>query len=164
MAGYNRIIMVGNLTKDPDLRSAGTQSVCKLNIASNRQYKNKQTGNIVQEVCFIDIEVWGAQADSCKLYLTKGRPILVEGRLKLDSWKDTEGNTKSKHGIVAERVIFLNAGAEHGNLEEEQVVGNSANNINFDNNSSQKESIKKVKKSDTAFKDNAPFAEDDLPF
>ena len=108
MAGYNRIIIVGNLTRDPELRPAGASQVCKLGIASNRQYKNKQTGAITQEVCFVDVEVWGAQAESCKQYLQKGRPVLIEGRLKLDTWKDSnDGSQKSKHSIVAEKVIFL---------------------------------------------------------
>lgn len=108
MASYNRIVMVGNLTRDPEYKQlASGQAVCRLGLASNRQFKNKQTGSMVQEVCYIDIDVWGPQAESCRQYLSKGRPVLVEGRLKLDSWEDQNGNARSKHSIVADRVVFL---------------------------------------------------------
>ena len=187
MAGYNRIIMVGNLTKDPELRTVGTGSVCRLNLASNRQYKNRQTGAVTQEVCFVDADVWGAQADSCKTHLTKGSPVLVEGRLKLDSWKDAEGNTRSKHAIVADRVIFLNArdGADvHtedglGSLSEsmqhtpsssQSSYGRTSNvqaASSFDqssfNKSRQTKSTPKGKDG-VVFNDKPPFAEEDLPF
>lgn len=114
MAGYNRIIMIGNLTRDPDYKQLGSgQAVCKLGLASNRQFKNKQSGSMVQEVCYIDVDVWGPQAESCKNYLQKGRPVLIEGRIKFDSWEDTNGQTRSKHSIVADRVVFLGgAGAQ----------------------------------------------------
>lgn len=111
MAAFNRIIMVGNLTRDPEFRNlASGQAVCRLGLATNRQFKNKQTGSLVQEVCYIDVDVWGAQAESCRQYLQKGRPVLVEGRLKLDSWEDQAGQKRNKHSIVAERVVFLSNG------------------------------------------------------
>src|SRR5688572_3984937 len=112
MASFNRVIIIGNLTRDPEYRSlASGQGVCRLGLATNRQFKNKQSGSLVQEVCYIDIDVWGAQAESCRQYLQKGRPVLVEGRLKLDSWDDQAGQKRSKHSIVAERVVFLPNGA-----------------------------------------------------
>lgn len=108
MANYNRIIIMGNLTRDPDYKQlASGQAVCRLGLACNRQFKNRQTDTMVQEVCFVDVDVWGAQADSCRQYLQKGRPVLVEGRLKFDSWQDNNGQTRSKHSIVADRVLFL---------------------------------------------------------
>ena len=113
MASYNRVVMVGNLTRDPEYKQlASGQAVCRLGLATNRQFKNRQTGNAVQEVCYVDIDVWGAQAESCKQYLAKGRAILVEGRLKLDTWEDPNGQSRSKHLIVADRVVFLSSGAE----------------------------------------------------
>src|ERR1700722_15432402 len=115
MASYNRVVMVGNLTRDPEYKQLTSgQAVCRLGLASNRQFKNRQTGNAVQEVCYIDIDVWGPQAESCRQYLAKGRPILVEGRLKLDTWEDPNGQNRSKHTIVADRVVFLSSGAEAG--------------------------------------------------
>lgn len=111
MAGYNRIVMIGNLTRDPDYKQLTSgQAVCKLGLASNRQFKNRQTGNMIQEVCYVDVDVWGAQAESCRQYLQKGRAVLIEGRLKLDSWQDPNGQSRNKHSIVADRVVFLNSG------------------------------------------------------
>lgn len=113
MAGYNRIIMIGNLTRDPEYKQLTSgQAVCRLGLASNRQFKNRQSGDLVQEVCYVDVDVWGAQAESCRQYLTKGRPVLVEGRLKLDSWQDQNGQNRSKHSIFAERVVFLGSNAQ----------------------------------------------------
>lgn len=113
MASFNRIIIVGNLTRDPDFKQIGSgQSVCRLGLASNRQFKNRQSGDMVQEVCYVDVDVWGPQADSCNQYLAKGRQVLIEGRLKLDTWQDAEGQNRSKHSIVADRVVFLSSGAD----------------------------------------------------
>jgi len=108
MADYNRIIMIGNLTRDPELKTLPSgQTVCKLGLAANRQFRNGQTGQMVQEVCFVDIDVWGRQAESCNQYLQKGRPVLIEGRLKFEQWQDNNGNNRSKHTITADRVVFL---------------------------------------------------------
>lgn len=164
MAGYNRIIMIGNLTKDPDVKNVGAQSVCKLTLASNRQYKNKQTGAIVQEVCFIDVDVWGAQADSCKLYLQKGKSVLVEGRLKLDSWKDQEGQTKSKHSILAEKVVFLSNGSGDQTDENQEDDDSSSQQKTYSKASSQRQpSMLDDKPKKSTFKDMSSFDED-LPF
>lgn len=142
MASYNRIIMIGNLTRDPELKKVGTgQSVCRFNLASNRQFKNKVSGALTQEVCFIDVDVWGAQAETSKEYLAKGRPVLVEGRLKLDSWQEADGTKRSKHSIVADRVTFLNSNSQQ---VAEEASGSSSNG-------------------ELSFKDEAPFNED-LPF
>lgn len=120
MAGFNRVIIVGNLTRDPEYRQLTSgQAVCRLGLATNRQFKNRQTGSMVQEVCYIDVDVWGAQAESCRQYLQKGRSVLIEGRLKLDSWEDQAGQTRSKHSIVADRVVFLGAGAGAEIAEQE---------------------------------------------
>jgi single-strand DNA-binding protein len=130
MASYNRVVMIGNLTRDPDYKQlASGQAVCRLGIATNRQFKNRQTGSMVQEVCYIDIDVWGAQAESCRQYLQKGRPVLVEGRLKFDSWEDPNGQTRSKHSIVADRVVFLAAGAQAEELAEEEPGAVRSNGI-----------------------------------
>lgn len=126
MAGYNRIIMVGNLTKDPEFKQLGNGQVCRLSIASNRSFKNRQTGMLVQEVCYVDVDVWGAQAETCRQYLAKGRAVLVEGRLKLDTWQDAQGANRSKHSIAADRVVFLanNAGA---GLDVQDSAGSDLN-------------------------------------
>ena len=120
MASFNRIIMMGNLTRDPEMRQLPSgQGVCRLGLASNRQYRNKQSGDMIQEVCFVDVDVWGAQAESCKQYLSKGRPVLVEGRLKLDTWQTQDGTNRSKHSIVADRVVFMAAASSEREVESE---------------------------------------------
>lgn len=124
MASYNRVVMIGNLTRDPEHKQlASGQAVCRLGLATNRQFKNKASGTMVQEVCFIDIDVWGPQAESCRQYLSKGRPVLIEGRLKFDTWQDQAGQTRSKHSIVADRVVFLASGAEASASNEAQTEG-----------------------------------------
>ena len=121
MASFNRVIIIGNLTRDPDYKQlASGQAVCRLGVATNRQFKNKQSGSMTQEVCYIDIDVWGAQAESCRQYLQKGRPVLIEGRLKFDTWEDANGGTRSKHSIVADRVVFLGSNQSADNAGDEK--------------------------------------------
>ena len=113
MASYNRVILMGNLTREPEFKQLTSgQSVCRLGLATNRTFKNRQTGATSQEVCFIDIDVWGAQGENCHKYLQKGRGVLIEGRLKLDSWEQ-DGQKRSRHSIVADRVTFM-----QGNQDE----------------------------------------------
>jgi single-strand DNA-binding protein len=184
MASFNRVIMIGNLTRDPDYKQlASGQAVCKLGLASNRQFKNKQTGTMVQEVCFVDIDVWGPQAEICKNYLQKGRPVLVEGRLKFDSWQDQDGTRRSKHSIVADRVTFL-GGAVAQETDEMDfpavdsgaapasaiTPAKSEARSSAEPEAEKKASTKKAKvvspetsTGEVALKDEAPF-EDDLPF
>ena len=157
MANFNRVIIIGNLTRDPEYKQQPSgQGLCKLGIASNRQFRNKATGVLSQEVCFIDVSVWGAQAESCNQYLQKGRPVLIEGRLKFDNWKDADGNTRSKHSIIADKVVFLGArqDSETGASNENSMSGARS----IDTPSSQDDLA-----ADVLFKDEEPFT-DDLPF
>jgi len=171
MASFNRIIMIGNLTRDPDFKPGSGQGLCKLSIASNRQFKNKQTGSLVQEVCYIDVDVWGPQAESCRQYLQKGRPVLVEGRLKLDTW-ETEGQTKRKHLIVADRIVFLGSGQQSESVSDELGMAPATSAGRKSESGAQaRRSAKKSGEdtigddlSDVTFKDEAPFLEEELPF
>lgn len=173
MASFNRIIIAGNLTRDPEYKQLPSgQGVCRLGLASNRQFKNRQTGTAIQEVCYVDVDVWGPQADSCNKFLQKGRPVLIEGRLKLDTWQDAQGQTRSKHSIVADRVVFLGAGGgEAGEAQEEPGASNyAAAPTSYGTQDTQEFSKiaqavaeKKRKKEATEFIDQPPF-EDDLPF
>ena len=101
----NSVNIMGNLTKDPELKyTQSGKSVCSLSIASNRIYtKNNEK---VSEVSYFDVEVWGAIAENCAKYLSKGRGIIVEGRLKQDRW-EKDGKTQSKVRIVANSIHFL---------------------------------------------------------
>lgn len=167
MASFNRVIMIGNLTRDPDYKQAATgRAVCNLSLASNRQFRNEQTGMLVQEVCYIDIEVWGKQADNCRQYLQKGRPVLVEGRLKLDTW-ESEGQTKRRHKIVADRIVFLGSSSQ-AEVESEDSVGAaiSTRSVSGQKAKSFSDNVSSESSDDSSslsFKDQPPF-EDDLPF
>jgi single-strand DNA-binding protein len=176
MASYNRIIMMGNLTRDPEFKQLNTgQNVCRFGLASNRQFKNKQTGTMSQEVCFVDVDVWGPQAETCRQYLQKGRGVLVEGRLKLDSWQDQEGNRRSKHSIVAERVTFLGTGAQADDSDEvaggdfvparpeDQEKKSAAPADDTVKPKREKHSKQTGPAGEVDFKDQRPF-EEDLPF
>jgi single-strand DNA-binding protein len=127
MASFNRVILIGNLTRDPEhkLLPSG-QAVCKLGIAMNRQFKSKQNSSMVQEVCYIDVDVWGAQAESCRQYLQKGRMVLIEGRLKYDTWDDQNGQKRSRHTIVADQVVFLSSQQGQGASEIDEASGGSS--------------------------------------
>jgi single-strand DNA-binding protein len=185
MAGYNRIVMVGNLTRDPEYKQlASGQALCRLGLATNRQFKNRQTGSMTQDVCYVDIDVWGPQADTCRQYLSKGRPVLIEGRLKFDTWQDPQGGTRSKHSIAADRVVFLASGAADSyeaagaGMEDGSDAGIAAPSyatqhtdefVKIEQAVAKKQAAKKVvvpKKDDAGipeFKDEPPF-EDELPF
>lgn len=105
---FNKIILVGNLTRDPEVRYTpqGT-SVCNFGIAVNHSYK--QGDEIKKEVTFINVVVFGRQADTCGQYLNKGRTVLVEGRLQERRWETEEGQKRSKYEVVAQNVRFLSS-------------------------------------------------------
>ncbi len=107
MASFNKVILLGNLTKDPELRYAPSGApVCNFDLAVNRTYTT-QAGERRDEVCYTTIVVWGKQAETCAEFLEKGRPALVEGHLQQRSWETPDGQKRSKHEVVAERVQFL---------------------------------------------------------
>jgi len=106
-ASLNKVILIGNLTADPELRytPSGTARV-RFSIAINRQYKDS-SGQLQQEVTFVPIVAWGAQAENCANYLSKGRSVAVEGRLRIDSFENAEGERKKVVEVVAQNVQFL---------------------------------------------------------
>ena len=108
MASLNKVLLIGNLTRDPEIRytSTGT-AVTDLRLASNRRYKSA-TGEAKEEVVYVTVSVWGRQAETSGEYLSKGSPVLIEGRLRLDEW-EKDGQKMSKLGVVAERVQFLSS-------------------------------------------------------
>ena len=107
MAGYNRVILMGNLTRDPQLRYLpNNTAVCEFGIAANRRFRDRD-GNQKEEVCFVDVTAWGRQAETINQYMGKGRPILVEGRLKFDQWTGQDGQRRSKLTVVAENFQFV---------------------------------------------------------
>jgi single-strand DNA-binding protein len=115
MANFNKVILAGNLTRDPEVRYTpkGT-AIAKLGMAINRTWKT-ETGETKEEVTFVDVDAFGRTAEVISQYLKKGRPILVEGRLKLDQWDDKQtGQKRSRLGVVLENFQFLDSGRGDG--------------------------------------------------
>jgi single-strand DNA-binding protein len=115
MASYNKVVLIGNVTKNLELRfTPKGKAVAKLGLAINRFWTN-ESGERKEDVTFVDVDVFGKLAENCAQYLSRGRPVLVEGRLKLDSWDDKQtGQKRSRLGVVAETVQFLGSRAEQG--------------------------------------------------
>src|SRR5580658_3849713 len=116
MANFNKVILVGNLTRDPELRYTpkGT-AVARITLAVNRTFTSSEGGEKKEEVSFVDVDVWGRQAEVISQYMKKGRPLLVEGRLKQDTWEDK--NTKQKQSklkVVLESFSFIDSGNRGG--------------------------------------------------
>ena len=122
MASYNKVLLLGNLTRDPELRVTpkGTP-ICQFGLAVNRQFKD-DSGQMRDETTFVDIEAWGRQGETIAKYCSKGRPLFVEGRLKLDTWDDkTTGQKRSKMRVVLENFQFIGSregGAQGGGPTE----------------------------------------------
>ncbi|HZL44115.1 MAG TPA: single-stranded DNA-binding protein [Verrucomicrobiae bacterium] len=111
MASFNKVILVGNLTRDPELRyTPKGMAITKIGIAVNRVWKN-EAGESKEEVTFVDVDAFGKQAEVLAQYMKKGRPLLVEGRLRLDQWDDKQtGQKRSRLGVVLEAFQFLDGG------------------------------------------------------
>ena len=116
MNGFNKVILAGNLTRDPELRyTPGGMAIAKFGLAVNRKWKDSQSGEMKEEVTFIDIDAFGKTAETIGNFLKKGRPILIEGRLKLDQWDDKQTQQKrSRLGVVLESFNFLDSGNREG--------------------------------------------------
>ncbi len=107
---YNRIILVGNLTKDPELSyTASNTAVCKFGIATNRKWRDRE-GNDKEDTCFIDCTLFGRSAETFKKYMSKGREVMVEGRLQLNQWTTQEGDKRSRHQVFVENFTFVGSG------------------------------------------------------
>jgi single-strand DNA-binding protein len=115
MASFNKVIIAGNLTRDPELRYTpkGT-AVARIGVACNRKWKS-ETGEMKEEVTFVDVDAFGKTAETIGQYLKKGRPILIEGRLRYETWEDKQTKQKkSKLGVVLETFQFLDSGGGRG--------------------------------------------------
>ncbi len=115
MASFNKVILMGNLTRDPEVRQtqSGT-SVCRFSVAVNRSYTG-QDGATKDETCFVEVDCFGKTAENIGKFFTKGKPILVEGRLRQDTWDDkTTGQKRSKLTVVLERFEFVGSSGNSG--------------------------------------------------
>jgi len=162
-SNINVVVLTGNLTRDPELRStpSGT-SVCKLRVAVNSRRKDGQTGEWVDKPNYFDVTVWGAQGENCATYLSKGRPVAVEGRLDWHEWEDNDGNKRQGVEVIANSVQFL--GSRDGSSS-----GPSSGSSSGDANSEGFNSPSSDVPADTSDYENAPAAaaasgDDDIPF
>ena len=122
MANYNKVLLMGNLTRDPELkRTSSDMAVAQIGMAVNRRYKDK-TGEQREETTFVDCEAWGKTAETMAKYLSKGRPVFIEGRLKLDQWQDKDGNNRSKLKIVIDSFQFVDSRGNQSSTPTAEVT------------------------------------------
>lgn len=157
MASFNKVILIGNLTRDPELRvTANGNSICKLGLAVNRAYSTKD-GERREETTFVDIDAFGKPAEVISKYMRKGRSLMVEGRLKLDQW-ESEGQKRSKLSVVLENFQFLGGrddaeSGSGGGYEQSSPPVHSA-----------PPPAAKSESTETNFSNDEDTLEDDVPF
>lgn len=124
MASFNKVVVMGNLTRDIEVKylQSGT-AVAEVGLAVNERRKDSKTGEFVEDTVFVDVTLWGRQAEVAGEYLTKGSPVLIEGRLKLDQW-EADGQKRSKLGVVCENMRML--GSKGGNEQGEEAAPKAA--------------------------------------
>src|SRR5207249_11583261 len=122
MANINRVVLVGNLTKDPELRHtpSGT-AVCSLRLAVNSRQKDASSGEWTEKPNFFDVTVWDRQGENCAQYLSKGRPVAIDGRLDWREWEAQDGSKRQAVEIIADSVQFLGGRGEGGDGERQFV-------------------------------------------
>lgn len=127
MSAYNRVVMMGNLTRDPELRKTGAgTAVADLGVAMTERYK-AASGESVETTCFVDVVTWGRQAEACSEHLKKGACVLIEGKLQLDQWQTDDGQKRSRLRVRADRVQFVGGrrtGNGTGTSPDSAQVGN----------------------------------------
>ena len=111
MPNTNIVVIAGHITRDVEVKQTANSTLCKFCVAINRKYKGKD-GESQEETTFVDVVVWGKQADNCSEYLSKGSPVLIEGCLCQSNWEDKDGNKRSKIEVKARRVQFLGKKSE----------------------------------------------------
>jgi len=130
MANLNKVFLIGNLTRDPELRyTPGGTAVANLGIAVNRRFKDS-SGELKEEVCFLTVTVWDKQAEACCQYLKKGRPVFVEGVLQSRFWETSDGQKRSAIDVRAERVQFL--GSYNNNKDKDLAEAKISENVSND--------------------------------
>ncbi|MDQ0290390.1 single-stranded DNA-binding protein [Oligosphaera ethanolica] len=120
MPSLNKVYLLGNLTRDPEVRQLpGGQTVVTMGLAMNRSFANAR-GETREEVCFVDVETWGRQAEVASTYLRKGSPVFIEGRLRFDQWDDREtGKKRSRLSVTTERLQLMGAPGQGANYAED---------------------------------------------
>lgn len=125
MASFNKVILLGNLTRDPEVKfTAGGTAVAEIGLAVNRKWMDKQSNTWKEETTFVDVTLWGRSAEVAGQYLAKGRPVLIEGRLQLDTWNDkTSGQKRSKLLVVGESMTMLGGNTPRGEHDQSANQG-----------------------------------------
>ncbi len=154
--GFNKVVLMGNLTRDPELRSTPSgQSVAGFSLAVNRSWKNA-SGETQEAVDYIDCNAWGKAGEIISQYMTKGSAILVSGRLQQRSWEQ-DGQKRSKVEVVVEDFNFVGGGNDGGGSRQSSPAPSSSSN-------SSSNSKDKKEKSEVEDVDNEPINLDDIPF
>ena len=126
MASLNKVLLIGNLTRDPDVRvMSNGRPVCNFGLALNRSYKDSE-GNRKEEVTFVDVECFGPRAEAVGRFFSKGRAIFVEGRLKLDQWESKEGEKRSALRVVLDNFEFVDSKQDSPTSGKPEVSGETA--------------------------------------
>lgn len=151
MASFNKVILLGNLTRDPETRvTASGVTICKLGLATSRVYVTKD-GERREDTTFVDIDAFGKQAEVITKYMRKGRPLMVEGRLKLDQWESSEGQKRSKLGVILENFQFV------GGRDEDDSSSN-----NYEENTPPKRDTKSSNEANVS--SDGDTLDEDVPF
>jgi single-strand DNA-binding protein len=155
---YNKVILIGNLTRDVELRyTTSGAAVAKLGLAVNRTWKDRNTGEKRDETCFVDISIFGRSAEVANQHLAKGRRVLIEGRLVFEQWTDQNGQKRSKHSIAAESFQFMDARGEAPNVAQNtnNTFSQPAPQASYENTVQPKEQSASI---------NVDIDDDDVPF
>jgi len=131
MASFNKVLLIGNLTRDVDMRFIPSgKAVANFGLAVNRTYTDAN-GEKVEDTCFVDIVAWDRLAEVCGDYLAKGRPVFIEGRLQMDSWEAEDGQKKTRLKVIAQNIQFLGGAGTKSNGDREEDADESDNDIPF---------------------------------
>ena len=156
MASLNKVLLIGNLTRDPDVRMLSNgRPVCNFGLALNRNYKDAE-GNRKEEVTFVDVECYGPRAEAVGRFFTKGRSIFVEGRLKLDQWESKEGEKRSAIRVVLDNFEFVDSKQDGQSTGDRQACSSS-------NTAPPQESTPAVS-NETPSPSSDPDLDEDVPF
>jgi single-strand DNA-binding protein len=157
MASLNKVLLIGNLTRDPDVKMLSSgRPVCNFGLALNRSYKDGE-GNRKEEVTFVDVECYGPRAEAVGRFFTKGRSIFVEGRLKLDQWESKEGEKRSAIRVVLDNFEFVDSKQESAGMSERQPSANIATKSDTTTDSTVPDSPSSDVKSDPDIDEDVPF-------
>lgn len=168
MASFNKVILMGNVTRDPEVRyTPGGTAVTDIGLAVNRFWMDKSSNERKEETTFIDVTLWGRTAEIAGEYLSKGRPCLIEGRLQLDQWEDREtGQKRSRLKVVGDSLQLLGGRSEGGGGGGQSHSGGGSSHSQSGDSQGSASQIRETRSPDQAFYDDAPSSpsEEDIPF